>query len=234
MLGKSRRFFDAGYKVPKYQLPIGGETLFSQSVRSFERYFYIEHFLFLVRNDNNDRDFVIEEIKRLKIKDFRVIQYFHEARGQAESVALACADYKSETPLIIFNIDTIRYEFQMPPDQDCGEGFLEVFKGFGYSWSFIEPGANNSVLRTAEKLRISDLCSNGLYFFKNIALYLKAYKSYVKSGQTVNGEIYVAPLYNELIKYGHDIRFILVDKKLIDHCGVPKDYEVVKLKMDYF
>ena len=234
MLGKSSRFFDAGYQVPKYQLPIGGETLFSQSVRSFQRYFSIEHFLFLVRNDNNDREFVIEEIKRLEITDFRVIQYFHDTRGQAESVALACADYKSETPLIIFNIDTIRHEFQMPSKEDCGEGFLEVFKGAGDSWSYIEPGTNNSVLRTTEKLKISDLCSNGLYFFKDLALYFKAYKSYVKSGLTVNGEMYVAPLYNELIKYGHDIRFNLVDKKLIDHCGVPKDYELVKLKLECF
>ena len=34
MLGKSSRFFDAGYERPKYQLPLGDGTVFSESVKS--------------------------------------------------------------------------------------------------------------------------------------------------------------------------------------------------------
>ena len=58
MLGRSSRFFNAGYSIPKYQLPLGGETVFTKVVRSFEAYFNLEHFLFLVRTDQNDFDFV--------------------------------------------------------------------------------------------------------------------------------------------------------------------------------
>ena len=93
-------------------------------------------------------------------------------------------------------------------------------------------GVDNKVLRTTEKRRISDLCSNGLYGFARCGDYKNAYADYIKKGDNVNGEIYIAPLYNFLIKDGHDIRYILVDNCNIQHCGIPADYE--NLSADYF
>ena len=46
MAGLSSRFFKAGYTKPKYQLDLNGETVFSWSVRSFERYFKTDKFCF--------------------------------------------------------------------------------------------------------------------------------------------------------------------------------------------
>ena len=37
MLGRSSRFFNVGYDKPKYELPLGDETVFSSSVRSFHK-----------------------------------------------------------------------------------------------------------------------------------------------------------------------------------------------------
>lgn len=229
MLGKSSRFFSAGYAKPKYQLPLDTGTVFSSSVQSFEKYFDSDPFLFLVRNDYEARGFVADEATRLGIKDFRIVEISHETRGQADSVALGIADYHDDVPILIFNIDTIRHNFFYPDAQDKGDGFLEVFKGEGDGWSFIEPGAGTTVLRTTEKERISDLCSNGLYFFARIADFREAFNDYVSSGQHVLGELYIAPLYNYLIKQGRNIHFRLVDSTLIDHCGVPTDYEKLKL-----
>lgn len=228
MLGRSSRFFNAGYSVPKYQLPLGGETVFSRSLRSFERQFRSTPFLFLVRADHNAMNFVSSEVQRLGIRDYRLIEFSEETRGQAESVALGIADYNDDIPLLIFNIDTIRHDFQWPTPDQCGDGFLEVFRAEGDGWSFIEPTVKGKVARTTEKQRISDLCSNGLYSFARAGDFREAFHSYIKTGMNVNGELYIAPLYNILIERGRDIRYRLIEATAIDHCGIPSDYEQLK------
>ena len=231
MLGKSSRFFEVGYQVPKFQLPLGNETVFSKSVRTFEKQFSTTPFLFLIRSDQNALEFVTKEIIRLGIKDFRIKELDYDTSGQAESVSIGIADYCVEIPLLIFNIDTIRLNFDIPDKKKYGDGFLEVFQGEGDGWSFVESGIDNKVLRTAEKRRISDLCSNGLYGFARCGDYKDAYADYIKNGDHVDGEVYIAPLYNFLIKHGYDIRYVLVDNSNIQHCGIPDDYE--RLRKDY-
>lgn len=230
MLGKSSRFFKAGYTKPKFQLLLGNESVFSLSVRSFEKYFESEPFLFLVRSDFNSRNFVSNELNRIGIKDFRIIEVDHETRGQAESVMIGLKDYYDDLPILIFNIDTLRHKFSYPESEAIGDGFLEVFIAEGDGWSFVEPGIGSSVVRTTEKNRISNYCSNGLYFFSRAADFREAFEACQKSNHDVLGEMYIAPLYNYLIERGHDIRFHLIDASLIDHCGIPEDYERMKIR----
>lgn len=230
MLGRSTRFFDAGYTVPKFQLALGGETVFAKSLRSFEQLFGSEHFLFIVRSDYNAKKFVAEEVTRLGLSDFRIIEMQCETRGQAQSVMHGTIDYEGEEPLIVFNIDTIRHNFSMPTLSEFGDGFLEVFTALGDGWSFVEPADIHRVARTTEKERISELCSNGLYGFARLLDFRAAYTDYDNKKLTVLGELYIAPLYNFLIEQGSQIMYRIVDNKLIEHCGIPEDYELLKRK----
>jgi dTDP-glucose pyrophosphorylase len=225
MLGKSSRFFDSGYSLPKYQLPIGSKTLFELSVRSFESVFLTIPFIFLVRSDFGAKEFVSCELEKLDIKDFRVIEFATETRGQADSVMLGTADYHDDNFLIVFNIDTIRNGFTLPDATNFGDGFLEVFKSDGDGWSFIKTGSDGSVTETAEKIRISNMCSNGLYGFRRLGDFRSSFRQYAELNISVNGELYIAPLYNWLIDKGMNIRYREVDNSKIHHCGTPKDYE---------
>lgn len=225
MLGKSSRFFESGYSLPKYQLLIGSKTLFECSVRSFESLFFNTPFVFLVRSDFGAKEFVSAELQKLGINDFRVIEFSTETRGQADSVMLGTADYHDENPLIIFNIDTVRDDFTMPDEISFGDGFLEVFKGDGDGWSFIKAGNAGNVIETSEKIRISDMCSNGLYGFRRLGDFRSSFRQYEGLNVNVNGEFYIAPLYNFLISKGMNIRYREVDNNKIHHCGIPNDYE---------
>jgi hypothetical protein len=229
MLGRSSRFFDAGYKLPKFQLPLGGETVFTKSVRSFEQQFESEHFLFIVRHDYDTKEFVRRELTNLGIMDFRILELNFETRGQAHSVDLGCADYADQLPITVFNIDTIRLGFNFPETLERGDGFLEVFQSEGENWSFVEAGDKNRVIRTTEKVRISNLCSNGLYNFARLGDFRDAFKTATEELQA--GEIYIAPLYNDLIAKGLDIRYRLVEPSKILHCGLPADYEALKTRL---
>ena len=127
--------------------------------------------------------------------------------------------------MFIFNIDTLRYDFEIPTiAAQCG-GYLEVFRGEGEHWSFAEVNAQGQVLRTTEKQRISDLCSDGLYYFASKNEFCTQVRQALTQSDLILGECYVAPLYNQLIAEGHDIRYTMVSAEQIDFCGVPEEYE---------
>ena len=232
MLGRSSRFFNAGYSKPKFQLMLGDRSVFDRVTSSFVNYFENTPFLFLVRQDFDTVNFVSSEVVKLGIKDFRIIEFQHETCGQAESVYEGTLDYSGDISVTIFNIDTIRHDFIMPLKEEMCDGLLEVFNADGNSWSFIKPGIGNDVLLTTEKNRISDYCSNGLYVFSKLSDFRDAYKDHIDDQKKkVNGELYIAPLYNHLINKGKKIKYRLVEAEKIEHCGVPSDYESLKKKL---
>ena len=97
----------------------------------------------------------------------------------------------------------------------------------GDHWSFVLPDPEISgdvVLKTAEKVRISDLCSTGLYTFKDFSFFEFAYKNAINDYQH-GSEVFIAPLYNYLIKHNHKVVFRLLDGKDFKALGTPKEYE---------
>ncbi len=228
MLGRSSRFFKAGYSLPKYKLPLGrdGKIVFDHVLNSFKSYFDSDLFVLLCRKDANDRAFLIERMQKLGVRRFEVIEHSGDTRGQAESVELSLGLVEDKEELFIFNIDTVLYNFKKDASRGNVMGYLEVFKGDGFHWSFVEPISAKScfVARVVEKERISDLCSNGLYYFASASIFANALNSYKKKYSSLASELYVAPLYNELIESGKLVSYKLVSTSDIGFCGVPDEY----------
>ncbi len=235
MAGLSRRFREAGYDRPKYMLQAGGMSLFDHSVGSFESVFDSAQFLFIYRDVEGTDAFVRESVEALGIKNAKFAVLDIETRGQAETVALGLkqAGIQPDQPLTVFNIDTIRPDFQFGPAYLQSEGCLEVFQGAGDGWSFVESDPQNpgKVVRTTEKLRISDLCSTGLYSFGSVATFFAAYEKELLEDEHQAGELYIAPLYNHLIADGADIRFDLISADQVIFSGVPAEYEAFRKKL---
>ena len=178
--------------------------------------------------------FVEKECKALGINDYQVITLNQETRGQAETVALGLegAKLNQEEPLTIFNIDTFRPNFTFPQLDELGYGYLEVFRGTGDNWSFAKPESANStkVVLTTEKNPVSDLCSTGLYYFKTCADFFFAYQQYLEKpvSEWAKGELYIAPLYNELITINKEVHYHLIKREDVIFCGVPSEYDDFK------
>jgi hypothetical protein len=229
MSGLSSRFFKAGYELPKYMLEAHGESLFDHSVKSFQAYFANTRFVFIVRDVFDTPAFVKQRAVALNIRDYDIVVLNQETRGQAETVTLGLQTYrKSNEPITIFNIDTFRPGFIYPELSQLGDGYLEVFKGTGDNWSFVRPIDDNStqVDLTTEKNPISDLCCTGLYHFRNIQDYFKAYDHYlsIPKEQWEKGELYVAPLYNYLISNDKEVHYHEIIKTDVTFCGTPSEY----------
>lgn len=226
MAGLSSRFFKAGYDKPKYQLMLGQETVFSWSVRSFERYFKTDKFIFIYRNVYGTQDFIRTEINKLGIIDYELVCLPEETLGQADTVYQGVSHIPVDEELYIFNIDSKIVDFQKPNwVQEC-DGYLEVFKGEGEHWSFAEPESINSrkVIRTTEKERISDLCSDGLYYFKQKSVFERLFLKAKEKQQTAKNEYYIAPLYNQLIAEQAVVYYDLIANNKILFCGTPDEY----------
>ena len=242
MAGLSSRFFKAGYRVPKYMLDLHGHSVFAHALGSFAALFGQERFLIICRDIAGTPEFVRDECARLGLPasalDLVVLE--QQTAGQAETVAagLRAADMTADAPVTIFNIDTFRPGFRHPDrvDRMAIDGYLEVFEGPGAHWSFVrpDPAAQEArrVIEVAEKVRISNLCSDGLYHFRRADLFLDLFDA--TAGQDPaslqGGERYVAPLYNLALARGCDIRYAPVAADAIRFCGTPAEYEALRAR----
>lgn len=230
MAGLSSRFAKAGYEKPKYMLDVDGRTVFFHAVSSFKKYFYEAKILFVYRNIQNTKEFIIKECQDMGIKDYEIVELDFETEGQAHTVELGLrkANISKDENILIFNIDTFRPNFILPKELDFGniDGYLEVFEAEGEQWSFVLPENENSnkVVKTTEKERISSLCSSGLYYFKKAEDFLRIFDEILQKNDRSKNEFYIAPMYNYLIKEGRDIRYSKITLDEIIFCGTPDEY----------
>lgn len=235
MAGLSSRFAKAGYVLPKFMLEAHGETLFEYSIKSFKRYFDTLDFVFVCSKENCIVNFVENKITALGIKNSLIVTVDKPTRGQAETVYIGLKKYllskkiqSNMTSLTIFNIDTFRPNFEFPSLEAMGDGYLEVFEGEGSNWSFARADSDEStiVVETAEKNEISNLCSTGLYYFRNSDDYITSFEQYINLPPNLweKGELYISPLYNSLIKSGREIHYNKILRKDVTFCGIPDEY----------
>jgi hypothetical protein len=234
MAGQSRRFYEAGYARPKYELPLAGESLFAACTRSFEHYFSSERFVFVCRAGLDAPRFIEAECARLGIGDHVTVCLDEPTAGQAETVLLGLqgAGFGGAESVLIFNIDTIRPHYRFPVAADGADGYLEVFAGEGEHWSFVRPAASfgTRVAQTTEKRRISNLCCTGLYHFARSADFAALCREAL--GQAVDyrrlwGELYVAPLYNAMIESGKRVSYHEIAREHVRFAGTPAEYEAL-------
>jgi dTDP-glucose pyrophosphorylase len=230
MAGESSRFTQAGYELPKYMLPLWGDTVFDYVMKSFKRYFVSDFFIFAVREEDEYISFVKQHAQSLGILDYRVVPIVGLTKGQAHTAYIALdslAGFDSEN-LLIFNIDTLRPEFKFPNSLNYA-GWLETFIATGDHWSFVLPtqGAFDQVEQVAEKVRISDLCCTGAYWFYSAQLFKEIYLESTLEPSSLKEE-FVSPLYNILIRSGGRVFHSLTHATDVLACGTPSEYEYLR------
>jgi hypothetical protein len=228
MAGRSQRFYDAGYTAPKYALPLEGGSVFDHAVGSFRGLFDSEAFLFVAHADAEA--YVRDACGRLGVRRFQVMALTEATAGQAETIerGLDMTGARPDEALTIFNIDTFRPGFAWPRAWFAGlAGWLEVFRGEGDNWSYVRPAPGPAPLaaETAEKRPISDLCCTGLYHFARADQFRAALAEERRAPQA--RELYVAPLYNHLIRKGLKVGWSLIARDAVVFCGVPAEYQAL-------
>ncbi len=228
MGGLGSRFRKAGYTVPKYMIEAKGRTLFEWSMISLEGYRdRADKFIFIaMKDENNDVEgFIKDRCFELNIKDPKEILLDYLTDGQATTAMLAEKYWDKDHALLIYNIDTYVEAGEMKSAELKGDGFIPCFQAEGDHWSFVRLDDAGRVVEIKEKKRISKYCTLGAYYFKTCALYEDLYNEYYKdeNRELVNGEKYVAPLYDYLLSKGGEIYISDVAPDKVHVLGTPEE-----------
>lgn len=230
MAGIGARFKKAGYPMPKYQITVHGKTLFEWSMESLKAFRRPEDtYLFILRKEDHATDFIREKCLAMGILQVQVIELDEMTDGQATTAMLGAKYWKKESPLLIYNIDTYVESGQMRPEELCGDGFIPCFCGEGDHWSFVRLEEDERAVEVREKVRISDYCTLGAYYFRTCELYETLYEEYYSEETNMEkGEKYIAPLYNYLIQKGKEVRISVIDVEKIHVLGTPEELDYFK------
>lgn len=121
--------------------------------------------------------------------------------------ALEQAAPPGDPALLIHNCDTgFRWQPDLLPTEGA-YGSMAVFPAEGEHWSFGQPDPQDPgrAIAIAEKQRISDLASIGLYGFRSTRRFLGDARQHLQGGATVRGEHYVAPLLQHALSQGETV-----------------------------
>lgn len=230
MAGLGSRFKKVGYEMPKYMIEAHGKTLFDWSMESLKGYEKEDtEYIFIVRKEDGAEEFILSHCNMAGIASAKVVEIDKLTDGQATTAMLAAPYWKKDSELMIYNIDTYVESYELKAEDIAGEGYIPCFHADGDHWSFVKLDEAGNAVEVREKVRISDNCTLGAYYFKSCELYENLYEEYYSTEEKLEkGEKYVAPLYNYMIEKGMEVRISIIDYGKVHVLGTPEELEVFK------
>lgn len=227
MAGLGTRFRKAGYQVPKYMIEAKGKTLFEWSMDSLRGYHkQVSKYIFVVRKEDHSEAFIREQTAKYGIGHVEVLEIDHMTDGQATTCMLAIPHCDPDDAIMVYNIDTYVEPYEMKYEDISGDGHIPCFHADGDHWSFAKLDEDGKVTEVREKVRISDNCTLGAYYFSSARLYRKLYEEYYADDSRMEkNEKYIAPLYNYMIEKGLPVTISIVDAARVHVLGTPEELD---------
>lgn len=229
MAGLGSRFIAAGYEKPKPFIDVAGKPMIERVLDNLSvpgvRFILlarVEH----IRNYDSDV---------LRIKQHYNAEFFpvHKlTQGTACTVLLARNLINDSVPLIIANSDQIVdinfNDFVEDARVRNLDGSILTFhdKHRDPKWSFARLDKSGLVAEVREKNPISEHATVGIYYFKRGADFIEGGIDMILDQDLVNGEYYTCPVYNSLIKKGHDVGIYEISATKMHGIGTPEDLRV--------
>lgn len=219
MAGSGARFSQAGYSEPKPLIPVNGLTMVERAVAPIlEAVTGTPHRLvFVVRDPHATGTQIAVKLWNLW-PSCRIVAAPPEGTdGAARTCLLARHLIDNDQPLLVANCDQIvSPESVKALVSTDGDGAILTTKGDGTKkWSYALWGAEGFD-HVAEKEPISDRATCGLYWWKRGKDFVTYADLMIEREDRVNGEFYVAPVFNRMAFAHGDIREVRVE----DHGGV--------------
>lgn len=207
MAGRGSRFSKAGYELPKPLIDVHGKCMIEVVTENIRP--RCDHrFIYLCLEEHIEKYDL--ESKLNGIAPGCVIVPVREVTEGAACTVLLAEEYiDNDSPLMTANsdqyIDIDINEYLMKGAE--ADGLIMTMTADDPKWSFINFDSNNYVTEVREKEVISNEATVGIYNFNRGADFVKYAKRMIENNERVNGEFYVAPVYNQLIRDGKKICF---------------------------
>ena len=235
MAGRGSRFAQNGYSIPKPLIPIHEIPMIRFVIENLRP--CREHkFIFICLEDH--------------LQQYDLKKYLAEWSGNSVITSIdyvtdgaACTVLKAEKyidnddALMIANSDQwieedINNYLAVMDDSDA-DGLIMTMSDNHPKWSFVRQNQKGEVVEIVEKKVISNEATVGIYNFRKGSEFVRAATKMINDKKMVNGEYYVAPVYNEMIaenkkilihnigELGEGMHGLGVPEDLIDFVNLP-------------
>ena len=222
MAGEGSRFAKEGYTFPKPLIDVNGKPMIQCVVENLD---FDAHYILLVRKEHMEKYEIASLLSVITNGNSTVIEVEKLTEGAA-STALLARDYiDNDDELLIANADQMieysRENFNLLTRMTTLDGVVFTFNAVHPKWSFVKVNSRGYVTNVAEKNPISDIATCGIYWYRKGSNFVKYADKMIESDTRINGEFYIAPVYNELIGEGKTLAPFYVNK--MHGLGTPED-----------
>jgi len=204
MAGRGSRFTKTNEYMPKPLISIAGRPMVSWAFESLIG-FPSSQIFFIALEEHEDQYGVTKTLKEIAGLDTEVLLIPDVTDGQLCTILAARDIINSDEDVLVASSDTyIRSNLIndiLNKPQDC-HGIISVADLPGDRWSFARTDDSNQVVEVAEKIRISDHASTGLYYFSSGKELVLIGEEIIQNGEKTRGEYYVIPIYQKFIERG--------------------------------
>lgn len=228
MAGRGSRYANVGYTTPKPLIEINGKPMLYHAFQSVKDVPY-EKVIFIALKEHEQTYGVSKLIKEQIVADFELILLDDVTEGQLCTVLTASEYFQHNQSILIAASDSyIESNIAEDLKNTQADGIISVINLPGEQWSFAKTDESGKVIEVAEKTRISDHASTGIYYFKDAKRFEQHAQQLIQQKETTKGEYYIMPLYNKLIAEGAQIQ--LSHAKAMWDMGTPE----AKLKFETY
>lgn len=224
MAGRGSRFQQVGINTPKPLIDVRGRPMYAWATESLPLKLATRLIFICLAEHLETGDLAADIQRRYAAFNPQIVALSVVTDGQACTVLTAKSLIDTAEPVLIFNADTYcvtDLAETLPTFSATVTGVLGVFEAPGEKWSFARADESGRVVETAEKRRISPWASTGLYWFRSGHDFVRHAEAMIAADERVNGEFYVAPVYNRLIAAGADVRINVAREVWV--LGTPED-----------
>lgn len=204
MAGAGSRFAAAGYPDPKPLIPVHGTPMIQLVVDNL-RPAMPHRFVFICQRAHVRAYGLVEKLAR-----WAPGCVVHELDGVTEGAACTVLSVRdlvdTDQPLMIANsdqwVDVAIDDYLGDLARPGVDGLIMTMTADDPKWSFVGFGPDGRVERVVEKQVISNEATVGVYNFARGSDFVRAADRMIARDLRVNGEFYVAPVYNQLLEEG--------------------------------
>jgi dTDP-glucose pyrophosphorylase len=207
MAGAGSRFAKEGYRDPKPLIPVHGVPMIQVVINNL-RPSCTHRFIFICQQAHVSEYGLCEKLTTWA-PGCSVVEVDGVTEGAACTVLASKSLIDNDVPLMVANSDQF---VDTDIEAYLGEirvrqldGLIMTMKANDPKWSFVRMDVQRMVTQVVEKQVISDEATVGIYNFSKGCDFVRGAESMISANKRVNGEFYIAPIYNSLIKVGQRI-----------------------------
>lgn len=225
MAGEGTRFPRDTYKIPKPLIEIDGVPMIQRAINSLG---LIGTYHFIIRKDS-----YYDQVCTLLHSIFpnsKIISVEETTEGPASSCLLFKDFINTEEELVIANCDQIMWWdanlFLTTARYYRYDGVVVTYTTTTPKNSYARINKQGLVQEIREKEVISDISLNGIHYWRKGKYFVESSEDMIKyNDRSPNGEFYVGPSYNYMIKKGLKVGIHHIPNYQHNPVGVPEDLE---------